>query len=684
MFREGTQIGLYTLLRKLGKGGFGEVWLAEKRSQFITKKVAVKLPHDEQVNFDAIRQEATLWEQASGHPNVLPIIDADVYDGQVVIVSEYADGGSLADKLKLEGKLPLQAAVEMTIGILNGLHFLHIRKIIHRDIKPQNILLQGDTPRLADFGISRAMQTTAISSTIIGTDAYMSPEAFDGKRSVQTDIWSVGVLLYALLADKLPFPQEHPSERMFAVLTKDFEPLPDEIPSDLKEIVRKALEKQPENRYQTALEMREELQKVLIGIAHPTLAKTEVFHKPVLPDFDTNAPTLLTGEQTLQTNQSNIQADSPPPPTDFQTAETEIKTFVNKESENRLAPTQPAIQPDSVVTQINQAPVAETQPAIAPTGQALSQEFQIPGKTPPKNRNLKFGVFEYGIAVAVFLFFVVPVIWVIVQKNSADGNSPSATSSPDPYNVSTDLWSYQDGDKYGFKNSKGEIIIPAKYEISRSFKEGLACLKLGGKYGCIDDQGREVIPFKYDFLSDLSEGLIKVTHNGKNGFLDKTGKEIVPFKYESASDFSEELAAVELNNKYGFIDKSGKEAIPFIYSSAHSFSNGFAVVSLDVKDGIIDKNGNIVVPFKYEFVYGFSEDLALVSLDGKYGYVDRTGNEIIPPKYNMANSFVNGSAEVELNGRKLRIDKYGKETDIGSANSPHVNSNYPSNTNTSY
>ena len=90
MFRTGQQIGNYTLLNKLGKGGFSEVWLAEKRSQFVTKKVAVKLPLDEQVNFDAICEEAELWEQAGEHANVLPIIDADVVDGQVVIVSKYA------------------------------------------------------------------------------------------------------------------------------------------------------------------------------------------------------------------------------------------------------------------------------------------------------------------------------------------------------------------------------------------------------------------------------------------------------------------------------------------------------------------------------------------------------------------------------------------------------------------
>src|SRR5215211_8111165 len=114
MFQENDKIGQYKLVRRLGVGGFGEVWLARKRSLFITKQVAIKLPLEHQIDLDAIGKEASLWEQASGHPNVLPIIDADIYDGQVAIVSEFVDGGSLHDKLKTEEKLSLKTCIQMS------------------------------------------------------------------------------------------------------------------------------------------------------------------------------------------------------------------------------------------------------------------------------------------------------------------------------------------------------------------------------------------------------------------------------------------------------------------------------------------------------------------------------------------------------------------------------------------
>ncbi len=266
MFRENSQIGPYTLIRKLGRGGFGEVWLAERRAKFVTTKVAVKLPLQEQVDPEAIKQEATLWEQASGHPNVLPIIDADEYDGQIVIVSEYAPDGSLEQQLKENGPMSIAQALYTTVDILSGLDFLHSRRIIHRDLKPANILLQGETPRLSDFGISRALRigVSSDSKNVSGTFTYMAPEAFDGKRSVQTDIWSVGVNLYRFLTGKFPYPQKEPTALVAAIMMHDPEPLPADIPREIRQIIAKAMAKKPEDRYSSAEEMRDELRKIAI------------------------------------------------------------------------------------------------------------------------------------------------------------------------------------------------------------------------------------------------------------------------------------------------------------------------------------------------------------------------------------------------------------------------------------
>lgn len=378
MFQENQQIGGYTLTRRVGRGGFGEVWLAEKRSQFISRKVAIKLPLEEQINFEAIKQEASLWEKASGHINVLPIIDADICDGQVIIVSEYAEGGSLDEKIRAEGKFTTEKAIEMTIGILNGLDYLHNQKIIHRDIKPQNVLLQNEAPRLADFGISRAMEGTSHSITISGTDAYMAPEAFDGKRNIQTDIWSVGVVLYQLLSAQLPFRQVNPHERMFAILTKDYESLPSNIPEKIKEIVYKALSKSPERRYQSAKEMQKELEKELIFIKHPTDAPTKTFKNSHI------SPNLY----------NQIVKES---------LETESLTLAHPEN-TQLSP----IMPDDIDKQFFE-PVSKELPTAA--------QKLIHKKSVSNSESSKF-IEDYGTGIVIFLTLLIVLLLVGVFFDS--------------------------------------------------------------------------------------------------------------------------------------------------------------------------------------------------------------------------------------------------------------------------
>lgn len=291
MFLENQPIGPYILIKQIGRGGFGEVWLAERRTEILTTRAAIKLPHREQIDLEAIRREAELWARASGHANILPIIEANIYDGQIVIVSEYAPDGSLEEKIR--GEMPVKQTLETVTGILNGLDFLHSRHIIHRDIKPANILLQGETPRLADFGISRVIKTTALSASIIGTPKYMAPETFDGKRTVQTDIWSVGVVLYRMLCGSVPFPQENPTELMYAIVFREPGQMPKPVSPDLHKIVNKALAKQPENRFQSAREMRDALQKALLAVSHPTFAPTEALNRKQLNNQTTEDKSIL-------------------------------------------------------------------------------------------------------------------------------------------------------------------------------------------------------------------------------------------------------------------------------------------------------------------------------------------------------------------------------------------------------
>jgi serine/threonine protein kinase len=271
MFRAGYKVGPYTLIKHVGSGAFAEVWLAEKRSSVVSTRYALKLPIRADVNIDDIRREAILGVEAAGHINVLPVIEADSYDGRIVIVTEYVPDGSLSDWLqRCENKVSLRAAVSMISGILNGLEHLHKRRIVHRDIKPANILMQGNTPRLTDFGLARPLNASLeISQTVAGTIAYMAPEALDGHRSVRTDLWSVGVIFFRLLNGHLPF---RGSDIGLITAIRSDEPMSMNpgIPHSIANVMMRALQKDPQQRYQTTTEMLTDLEKCMRASDNPT------------------------------------------------------------------------------------------------------------------------------------------------------------------------------------------------------------------------------------------------------------------------------------------------------------------------------------------------------------------------------------------------------------------------------
>ncbi|KAF0250002.1 MAG: hypothetical protein FD167_592 [bacterium] len=314
MLRPNDEIGPYTLIRQLGRGAFGVVWLAERRGKLATTQVAVKFSIDEEPDIDEIKRESELWSKIGKHPNLLPMIEAEIYDEYVVVVSEYASDGSLENWLKRQGgsASSVEEALRMALGVLAGLEYLHTQGIIHRDLKPANILLQGETPRLADFGLARMLKATANKTTnIAGTPTYMSPESFDGQRSVQTDIWALGIILYQMLSGTVPFANIGMA-LMKSILNDEPKPLPDTIPITVREIVVKALQKDPIYRFASTQEMKQALENCLFQTNSDTLKQHPIESQKDLPSLSFSDFEELTANTMSQVGELNDASSGKP------------------------------------------------------------------------------------------------------------------------------------------------------------------------------------------------------------------------------------------------------------------------------------------------------------------------------------------------------------------------------------
>jgi eukaryotic-like serine/threonine-protein kinase len=285
--------GRYRIVRKLGAGGMADVYLAE--DQELGRRVAIKILNDRHAADDSFierfRREA---KNAAGlsHPNIVSIYDRGEAEGTYYIAMEFLDGRSLKELIVGRGPAPVKVAIDYARQALAAVGFAHKHGIVHRDIKPHNVLV-GPEGRLkvTDFGIARsgASQMTEVGS-IIGTAQYLSPEQARGARVDQTsDLYSVGVVLYEMLTGQVPFTGDTPLEIAMKHLSEVPTPpseLRPEVPHDLDLVVLRALAKDPSERYQSAEEMDTDLARVAQGL-------------PVDPDTETAATAVLAGSGVL-------------------------------------------------------------------------------------------------------------------------------------------------------------------------------------------------------------------------------------------------------------------------------------------------------------------------------------------------------------------------------------------------
>ncbi|MEJ2720138.1 MAG: protein kinase [bacterium] len=266
----GRTISHYKILEKLGEGGMGVVYKAEDTK--LKRTVALKFLSFQDVGTEEDKTRFVHEAQAAAalnHPNICTVHEIDEYEHRSFIAMECIEGQNLKAKIK-SGPLQIDEAVRIAAEIAEGLQEAHSKGIIHRDIKPANIMLAASgRVKVMDFGLARSSGRTQLtrSGTTIGTVAYMSPEQAKGERvDHRTDIWSLGVVLFEMLAAELPFKADYEQATIYRIVNEDpplITSLHSDVPRELERIIEKTLKKDAKERYQSAENLNADLRSIL-------------------------------------------------------------------------------------------------------------------------------------------------------------------------------------------------------------------------------------------------------------------------------------------------------------------------------------------------------------------------------------------------------------------------------------
>jgi Tol biopolymer transport system component len=274
-FAPGTNIGPYRLEHQLGEGGMGTVYRATDTK--LNRAVAIKFVSNDLADASArhrFQREAQLASSLN-HPHILTVYDAGELDGRLYLVSELVDGGTLRDWISATPR-SWQDVVELVIGLADGLATAHEARILHRDVKPENILItKTGYAKLADFGLAKLRESPSLLADaptemrtqpgiMVGTVAYMSPEQASGQPvDARSDVFSFAVVLYELLGGKRPFRGATNIDVLHAIVHRSADPLPESIPLPLRQLIERALQKDPAQRVQTMREVVADLRRLV-------------------------------------------------------------------------------------------------------------------------------------------------------------------------------------------------------------------------------------------------------------------------------------------------------------------------------------------------------------------------------------------------------------------------------------
>lgn len=286
----------YEILEKIGSGGMATVYKA--KDTLLNRFVAIKVLRDSLEDDKGVVANFVKEAQSSAslvHNNIVSVYDVGEEDGINYMVMEYVDGMTLKEYIKMRGALPWQEACDFAIQIGQGINEAHSINIVHRDIKPQNILMTKDKIlKVTDFGIAKAIagDTTVVNGNVLGSVHYISPEqARGGMTDARSDIYSLGVVLYEMLTGKVPFDGDNAVSVALMHLEKEpvnVKVVNLDVPTDLAYVTMKAISKEQNARYESVSELVEDLHAVLADEPLPSREEELAEPDPLEDDFDTD------------------------------------------------------------------------------------------------------------------------------------------------------------------------------------------------------------------------------------------------------------------------------------------------------------------------------------------------------------------------------------------------------------
>lgn len=266
-YKTGQRFGLYVLESYLGAGAFKSVYRARvQRDDAPAQLVALGFPHHQDPEGIAELQKEYAACRRLDHPNILKVYELTEHEGIAFLVMELMEGRSLRDLLKEQGSVTVEDALLCVGQLSEALGYAHAARVLHRDVKPENILLTSDgVPRLTDFGVARVLARTGdVATTRVGTVAYMAPEQINGAAGTNADLWALGVTFYELLCGRLPFMGEV-GEMIQKIMSAplDVQPLREKrVDGRIIQLIRRMLNRDPEARYQTADDLSRDLESI--------------------------------------------------------------------------------------------------------------------------------------------------------------------------------------------------------------------------------------------------------------------------------------------------------------------------------------------------------------------------------------------------------------------------------------